>query len=200
MAQPVAEWISPEEYLRRERLSATKNECYNGRIYPMGEGPGAMAGAKRAHVLVTGNIGGGLRSRLREAACETYESEMRVRVDSVGHYTYPDVVVACSPEFEDEHEDTLLNPILIVEVLSPSAESYDRGLKFDLYESVSSIQEILYVSQDRRHVERYKRVAARQWLREAFAEGEINLESLGVSIPVEEIYERVQLDPNLPLR
>ena len=200
MTELVPEWISPEEYLRRERLSPTKNEYWKGRIYPIGEGPTAMAGAKRAHVLVTGNIGDALRSRLRGRECETYESEMRVLVDEAGHYTYPDVTVACEPEFEDDHEDTLLNPVLIVEVLSPSTQSYDRGPKFELYENVLSVQEILIVSQDRRHVERNKRVGPRRWLRESFTAGEVVLECLNIAIPLDEVYERVKFDPNPPLR
>ena len=200
MPQSAEAWISPEEYLRRERLSPTKNEYWNGGIYPMVEGPTAMAGAKRAHVLVTGNLGDALRSRLRGKDCETYESEMRVRVDEAGHYTYPDLAVACEPEFEDEHEDTLLNPILIVEVLSPSTESYDRGPKFDLYESIPTVQEVFFVRQARRHIERNKRVGPRQWLRESFTEGDVPFDSLGLSIPLDEIYERVMIDPNSPLR
>ena len=200
MAELAPDWISPEEYLRRERLSPTKNEYWNGRIYPMGERPTAMAGAKRAHVLVTGNIGDALRRRLRGTECETYESEMRVLVDEAGHYTYPDLAVACEPAFEDENEDTLLNPLVIIEVLSPSTESYDRGPKFELYEMISTVQDVLFVRQTRRHVERNKRVGPRQWLRESFTEGEVPLESLGLSIPVDEIYERVKLDPNPPLR
>ncbi|RYG28167.1 Uma2 family endonuclease [bacterium] len=200
MAEPAAEWISPEEYLRRERLSVTKNEYFNGRIYPMEAGPSAMAGAKRAHVLITGNIGDALRSSLRDRPCETYESEMRVKVDESGHYTYPDVAVACEPQFEDVNEDTLLNPLVIVEVLSPSTEPYDRGTKFEVYEAVPSIQEILYVRQDRRMIERNKRIGPRQWLRESFTDGDVPLESLGFTLSVARIYERVRFDPNPPLR
>lgn len=170
MAELAPEWITSEEDLRRERLSPTKNEFWNGRIDPMGEGTTAMAGAKRAHVLVTRNLGGALRSRLREGACETYE------------------------------EDAVLNPVVVVEVLSPSTEACDRGPRFELHESVPSVYEILLVRQERRHVERYKRIALRQWPRESFVVGEVPLESLGISVPLDEIYERVRLDPNPPLR
>lgn len=200
MAQPAEAWISPEEYLRLERRSAMRNEYLDGRIVPMVEGPSAMAGARRAHVLIAGNVGGALRGRLRGRDCETYEAEMRVRVDEANRYTYPDVAVACGPEFEDGVEDTLLNPLVVFDILSPSTEGYDRGPKFDLYEGVASIQEIVFVRQDRRHIERYRRFGPRQWLREWFAEGEVALESLGVSLPFDEVYERVRFDPNPPFR
>ena len=96
----------------------------------------AMAGAGRAHNLIGGNAFYQLRHQLRQGPCEVYQSDMQVKVNATGLYTYPDVVVACGPQFVDDQEHTLLNPTLIVEVLSPSTEAYDRGLKFKLYRSI----------------------------------------------------------------
>ena len=111
-------YITPEEYLNLEREGTTKNEYRDGDIF-------AMAGASRAHVLITVNIAGELRSRLKGRTCEVYPIDMRVRVRQTTLFAYPDVVVVCGePRFEDDVFDTLLNPTLIVEVLSPSTEAY----------------------------------------------------------------------------
>src|SRR5919198_4874617 len=118
---------TPEEYLALERAARHKSEYVNGRIY-------ALAGASRAHNLIVVNVSAELRAQLRGRPCETYASDMRVKVSQTGLYTYPDVVVVCGePRFEDAQVDTLLNPTVIIEVLSESTESYDRGEKFAHY-------------------------------------------------------------------
>ncbi len=115
---------TPEEYLARERLAEYKSEYLDGTIF-------AMAGGTREHSLIAGNVHGELRMQLKSRPCETYTSDMRVLISQPGLHTYPDVTVVCGePLFLDEKRDTLLNPAVIVEVLSPGTEVYDRGKKF----------------------------------------------------------------------
>ena len=126
---------TPEQYLELERKAPYKNEFVNGQIY-------AMPGASRAHNLITGNTHREVSSQLRGRPCETYVSDMRVKVNTTGLYTYPDVVVVCGEiRFDDAQKDTLLNPTVLIEVLSPSTEAYDRGEKFAHYRRLASLQE-----------------------------------------------------------
>ena len=114
-------FLTPQEYLARERQAETKSEYLRGEVF-------AMSGASRGHNLIATNVAGELRQRLRERDCEVYQGDMRVKVSPTGLYTYPDVTVVCGePEFEDADVDTLLNPKVLVEVLSPSTADYDRG-------------------------------------------------------------------------
>src|SRR5882672_4838470 len=116
MSQQVISYVSPEEYLRRERQAEYKSEYLNGEIF-------AMTGASRKHNLIAVNIATSLNAQLRGSKCEVYASDMRVKVTATGLYTYPDVIVVCGePRFEDQYVDTLLNPTLLVEVLSQSTE------------------------------------------------------------------------------
>ena len=120
-----------------------------------------MSGASRRHNLITVNITAGLHAQLRQRPCEVYTSDMRLKVSPTGLYTYPDVVVVCeTPQFEDAELDTLLNPTLIVEVLSRSTEDYDRGGKFEHYRSLDSLQEYLLVAC---HIVHYTREPAQTW-------------------------------------
>jgi Uma2 family endonuclease len=186
MARPVERYICPDEYLAIERAAETKSEYFDGRLY-------AMAGVSRAHSLITSNFVRHLGNALDGSPCETYGSDMRVKVSPTGAYVYPDVTVACGePEFEDAHVDTLLNPTLIVEVLSPSTEAYDRGIKFAWYRQLLSVRECLFVSQDRPLVERFVRKGD-SW---AFTEHSgledrlVVLDGI-VRVPLAAIYERV---------
>src|SRR5689334_10624198 len=124
---------TPQEYLALERGSPLKHEYYNGSIF-------VMAGASREHNLITLNLGGELRAQLRDRPCETYVSDMRVLVARTGLYTYPDIVIVCGErQFEDAEADTLLNPTVLFEVLSPSTEAYDRGKKSAHYRRLESL-------------------------------------------------------------
>lgn len=189
MAQPDIKYTAGE-YLAMERESAEKHEFLDGNIY-------VMAGASRRHNLIVLNLGGELRNALRGRPCETYPSDMRVRVSATGLYTYPDVTVVCGePEFEDDAVDTLLNPTVLVEVLSPSTADYDRGAKFEHYRSLPSVREILLVDQDRVHVMRYQRQDDGNWLLSETREvtDSIELSSLAVELELSEVYARVQFD------
>src|SRR5205807_4146795 len=122
-AFPALQRLTAAEYLEIERAAETKHEFFNGEMV-------AMAGASPEHVLITANITGALWAQLRRGPCRVYSVDLRVKVNDTGLYTYPDVVVVCGePQFEAPRRDTLLNPTLIVEVLSSSTEAYDRGDK-----------------------------------------------------------------------
>ncbi|MDQ2809137.1 MAG: Uma2 family endonuclease, partial [Chloroflexota bacterium] len=157
MAAPhLQQRYTPEEYLAYERQVEYKNEYIDGQII-------AMSGASRAHALIAMNIAWVLVTQLRGQPCEVYGSDLRVKVRAHGMYTYPDVTVVCGePQLEDAHVDTLLNPTLIIEVLSPSTERYDRGAKFEYYRALPSLQEYLLIAQDQMLVEHFVR-AGEDW-------------------------------------
>jgi Uma2 family endonuclease len=181
---------TPTEYLALERQAECKSQYFDGEIF-------AMAGATRRHNLIAMNVGRELSVQVRGRPCEAYPSEMRVKVSPTGLYTYPDVVVVCGePRFEDNHEDTLLNPTLIVEVLSPSTEDYDRGRKFAHYRQIDSLAEYLLVAQERRHVERYRRQESGEWLlwETDRPDDTVALSSIGCELALVEVYDKVTFD------
>jgi Uma2 family endonuclease len=188
MATQPKPFFTPGEYLAMEREAEYKSEYIDGQIW-------AMAGATEEHILVTGNVAAELRTRLKGRPCRTYSTDMRVQVGRDGLYTYPDVVVVCGePRFLDARKDTLLNPLLIVEVLSESTEAYDRGLKFARYRALESLREYVLISQTSPLVERYVRKDNGTWLYSA-AEGleaSVALDSLGCVLPLAEVYDRVE--------
>ena len=180
-------YVTPEEYLAFERAAEYKNEYFDGEIY-------AMTGASRRHNLIAGNIFTALNNQLRDKPCEAYISDMRVRIPAANIYTYPDVVVACGqPEFEDAEVDTLLNPVLIVEVLSKSTASYDRVAKLGYYRTLPSLAEYLIVAQNERHITQHTKQADGRWIladvREA--EGRVELPSVGCVLSLSDVYEKV---------
>ncbi len=178
---------TPEQYLALERKSPIKHEYYDGEMF-------AMAGASREHNLIAGNLFRVVSTQLLDRPCEVYVSDMRVRVSPTGLYTYPDVVAVCGDRrFEDSEVDTLLNPNLIVEVLSPSTEAYDRGKKFAQYRRLESLREYVMVAQDQVRVERYTRQGD-EWLLTELSrlEDTLQLESIGCAVAVREIYRKVE--------
>ena len=147
---------TPEDYLALDRQAEEKSEFIDGIIV-------AMAGGSEPHDLISGNVFAALRSALR-GGCRVYTSNMRVQVHPSGMYVYPDVTVVCGPSrLADDQRDTLLNPTLVVEVLSPSTERRDRGRKAQLYRALPSLNEYLLIAQDSPYVERYFRQANGQW-------------------------------------
>ena len=184
-------YLTPEEYIAFERKflpdsEIIRHEYVNGELM-------AMSGASREHNLIAGNIFSGLHVQLRGSSCETYMNDMRVRAPATVSYFYPDVVVVCEePRFEDDVFDILLNPLILVEVLSPSTEAYDRGEKFVHYRQLASLQEYVLVAQDEVLVEHYRR-QERQWIFTDFQERDevLRLPSLQRELPLQEIYERV---------
>ncbi|HTE17680.1 MAG TPA: Uma2 family endonuclease [Armatimonadota bacterium] len=179
-----------EEYLALEREAETKSEYFEGRIF-------AMSGASREHNLIAGNLFRNISNQLDERPCEVYVSDMRVKVSADGLYTYPDVAAVCEPpQIEDAHGDTLLNPSLIIEVLSLSTEAYDRSEKFAHYRKLESLTDYVLVSQDRVQVEHFVR-SGEKWLHTRINSREDTLEirSIGCSVPLRDIYKRVRLAP-----
>jgi len=151
-----------------------------------------MSGASRKHNLLTVNISASLNQQLRGKPCEVYSSEMRVKVRATGLYTYPDVVVVCGePQLEDEYFDTLLNPTVLVEVLSRSTERYDRIAKTSYYRTLDSLKELLLVSH-------YVKQADGTWLliEHRSLDSDVELQSIGCSLGLRDIYDKVQIDPH----
>lgn len=180
-------YYTPEEYLalEREKLEG-KAEYIDGQIF-------AMAGASRKHILITVNIGRELSLQLKGRPGETYASEMRVKSTKSKAYFYPDISVVCGkPELEDSHNDTLTNPTLVIEVLSPSTEAFDRGGKFARYRRIESLLEYYLVSQDQALIEKYVRQGESWLLTEISGLDEtVNLESIGCALAMKEVYDRV---------
>lgn len=179
-------WFSPQEYLQIDRTSETRNEYFDGEIF-------AMVGGSPRHSLIKVNFTSILRDRLLNANCTPYDSDLRILTPS-GLYTYPELSVVCGElSFEDESQDTVLNPTLIVEVLSPSTEAYDRGKKFGHYRMIESLQEYLLVSQDSPRIERFVRNDDGTWTL-SIANGldqSIELESIGISVSLADVFHKV---------
>lgn len=184
MATAALTRYSPEEYLAMERGAETRSEYIDGRIV-------AMAGAQRPHIVIVHNLDRELGVRLLETPCDIYPTEMKVKIEASGRYVYPDLSVACDPRFEDDVTDVLLNPLLIVEVLSDSTESYDRGEKFFHYRRIGSLREYVLVSQKRCLVERYVREGD-FWRFTSVDDPDASLvlTSVDVEIPLRRIYTK----------
>ncbi len=181
-------YLTPEEYLAFERKATTKHEYLNGQIV-------AMSGASFAHNFITVNIATHLNIQLMDGECRVATSDMRVKVTEIDSYFYPDVVVVCGePLAEDDTFDTLLNPTLIVEILSPTTETYDRGEKFEHYQQIASLKDYILISQDKVHIEHYCRQET-GWLQTEFAELEdvLSLRSIDCELRLQDVYRRVEV-------
>ena len=179
--------ISPAEYLEAERAAETKSEYYAGQGF-------AMTGASLPHNRIVSNLIKALGRQLEGTPCEVLPGDMRLHIVASGLYTYPDVTIVWgAPELEDEHRDTLLNPSVLIEVLSPSTERYDRGGKAEHYRQIPSLQEYLIVRQDAPRIEQYHRRSEREWtLTEAIGlDEDVQLASVPCSLVLREVYERV---------
>ncbi|MGH2587833.1 MAG: Uma2 family endonuclease [Dehalococcoidia bacterium] len=188
-AARAAAQVTPAEYLAQERQAQTKSEYLGGFIV-------AMTGASRLHNYVAGDIFGELREQLRNSPCDLFTGDMRVKVTETGDYTYPDVVVACGDvAFEDAELDTLLTPTVIIEVLSPSTETYDRGAKFISYRQLPSLQEYVLVAQDRPRIEHYAR-HGEQWILTTVTDldASVRLPAIGCELRLRDVYRRVNLE------
>lgn len=182
--------LTVPEYLALERAADYKSEYSRGEMRP-------MTGASRKHNLLVGNIYALLHSQLRKSNCEAYPSDMRVRVEATELLTYPDISVVCGePRFDDSYKDTLLNPTVLIEVLSPSTAAYDRGEKFENYRQLPSLQEYLLVAQDKLHVEQYSRQPDNTWRFSEYKRigDHLFLTSIQCELTLEDIYEKVALD------
>jgi Uma2 family endonuclease len=188
MASHPKHFHSAEEYLALERQADDKSEFYAGEIF-------AMSGASREHNLIVANVTTSLNTQLEDRDCEVYPSDMRVRTPDSLFYTYPDVIVVCGePQFEDQVVDTLLNPTLIVEVLSPSTETHDRTKKFADYRKITSLLEYILIAQQECRVTQYVRQENNSWLFQEVSsiKEQLHLASIDCDLLVERIYRKVR--------
>ncbi len=186
-SQPTT-FVSPEEYLEQERLAEWKSEYFRGEIF-------AMAGASPPHVWIVANTVVELGRQLKKKPCRVSASDLRLRVTPAGLYTYPDVMVLCGEiQYADDRKDTVLNPALIVEVLSESTRDYDRGRKFQYYRTLPSLLEYLTISQDEPHIEHWTRQPENHWNLAEFSglAQSIQLASVGCILPLAEVYDKVE--------
>ena len=191
LAQPKQKYISEEEYLEMEEVSPVKHEYFDGEVFQ-------MAGASYEHNVAAGNIYASLHLQLRRRDCVPFQNDMRLFVEKSGLYTYPDVMVVFGkPEIKKyKGLDNVLNPIVIVEVLSPSTSDYDKGAKFEQYRTIESLREYVLIWQDKKRVARYTKQTDGSWLLRDFIgeEVEIALSSIECSLTMDDIYDKVEFE------
>jgi Uma2 family endonuclease len=176
--------VLPAEYLAFDRSQEQRHELWDGEVFP-------MSAASMAHERVVRNLVRRLSEQLDGAPYEPFPSNLRVRIPGADRYVYPDALVACGPQIEDDHEDTLLNPRAIFEVLSPSTERFDRGEKFAGYRTIASLTDYVLLSTDRTLVEHYRRQEDDTWILRALEQGTLELSSVAVSIALDQLYRGV---------
>ena len=179
-------FLTPEQYLEIERKAEFRSEYYRGEMF-------AMAGASFRHTVIIANLSHIFRNSLG-VGCFVLTQDLRVATSPDGLYCYPDLIVVCGqPGFLDAQQDTLTNPLIIVEVLSPSTAGYDRGAKFELYRAIPSLREYIIVAQDRVHVEVHSRQPDGRWMlaESGSLEDTIRVPSVQIDIAVRDIYDQV---------
>src|ERR1051326_6841621 len=184
--------LTAAEYLRIERAAEYRSEFFNGEMF-------AMAGGTPRHSRIKTNLVGALNNGLRGNRCTVHDIDLRIRVAATGLYTYPDASVFCEKfSFDDEHQDTVLNPTLLAEVLSDSTEAYDRGKQFNHYRQIPSLKEYLLIAHDSPRVERLARNSDNTWTLTICTglDQKLELPSIGITISLAEIYDRVEFDTN----
>ena len=187
---------TPEQYLEMDRKAEHRSEYVSGEIL-------ATAGGSEKHSLIAVNLSGELRARLKSQPCRTFSSDMRIQISATGAFGFPDVSVVCGEtHFAGSGHDLLLNPNVVVEVLSPSAESHDRGWKFAHYRQLESLSDYLLISQSEPSIEHYARQEDGRWVLTELRglEAIVYLSSLGCELPLSEIYERVEFAPQLSVQ
>jgi Uma2 family endonuclease len=195
-AQPKPRRLTEAEYLSIEREAEVRSEFYAGEMF-------AMAGGSPAHNTIKENLVGELHGRLKGGPCRSFSSDQRVKVAPTGPYTYPDILLVCGPvQYDPADGNTLTNPQVLIEVLSPGTAEYDRGTKFRHYQKLESVQEIVLVSQDRPKLERFVRQSDDTWVLATFDDpaGSFSLATVPVTIPLTDVYRDVTFPENPPLR
>ena len=181
--------LTPEEYLVIEREAEYKSEYFAGEIF-------AMAGASERHVSIVANIMYLLVGQLKGRPCKTYSNDMRLNVSPTGLYTYPAIIVVCGDMwFADEQRDTLLNPTVLIEVLSESTEAYDRGKKFAHYRTLTSLSDYLLIAQDQSRIEHFVRQPDDRWLFSASdsLRDVVEIASIECELPLADVYDKVDM-------
>jgi Uma2 family endonuclease len=179
--------VTPEQYLAAERKAEYKSEYINGEVLP-------MPGASMNHVEISGQASADLRYALADRDCRVFHSDLKVHANANGSYCYPDVGVVCGePRFVDGEHDTLLNPIVIIAVLSPSTQTNDRGDKFEAYQGIESLRQYLLLDSRRVHAELFTRQPDGKWLYTSAKrlEDTVELESIGCRLELARLYKRV---------
>lgn len=183
-------YFTAKEYLDMERMAPTRSEYYAGEIF-------AMAGASPNHSEIIANLAYSLVGQLKGRNCHVHPTDLRVHVSKSGLYTYPDVVVVCGRRrYTDSQNDTLLNPTVIVEVLSESTESSDRGRKFEMYRTLESLTDYLLVAQDEPLVEHFSRMSDGRWALSEHKglDAAVTIASIDCTLPLADIYDKVEFD------
>jgi len=184
--------MTPEEYLEFERNSDIKHEYFAGDIF-------TMVGARKNHILIGANITAELVSKFAagNSTCRVLPNDMRVKIQNDSGYAYPDISIACGDiEFEDNNFDTLMNPIIIIEILSKSTEAFDRGDKFAYYRLIPSLQEYILVSQKRHRIERFVRKDDGTWSMFLYEDIKqtMSMETIDCEVPLSVIYRWIEFD------
>jgi Uma2 family endonuclease len=183
-AQPPS-YLLPEAYLEAEKTSPVKHEYHNGEI-------AAMAGASDEHVTISINLTSLLRDHLRGSDCRVYGSDMKVQIDVINHFYYPDVMVSCDQR-DREFRFFKKYPSLMIEILSEATEAKDRGKKFEHYRCLETLKEYVLISQDRKQVEVFRKNESGLWVLHPFGEGaEVEMTSVGMRVEIAAIYENVE--------
>ncbi len=189
MGNAAKKLMTATEYLEFERNSFEKHEFYNGEMY-------AMAGAKERHNLIVSNLIISIGTEFKNKPCVVYPSDMRVVIDEYRHYTYPDVTLVCGErKFLDNKNDCLLNPNVIVEVLSESTEKYDRGKKFEAYRNIASLKEYMLVSSEDKKIELFTKNNEGKWfLSENGVEDTIIIPTIDLTLALSDVYDKVEFE------
>jgi Uma2 family endonuclease len=180
-------YITPEEYLNRERMADVRSEYFRGELF-------AMAGASANHNLIVGNCVQTLGQQLKKKPCRVYPSDLKLRIEATGLYTYPDLSIVCGePQIESSAGDVLLNPVLLVEVLSDSTEAYDRGKKFEHYRTIPCLKHYVLIAQDRYAIDCFSRHANGSWFLTTCQgiEGKLLLDAIECELSASEVYDKV---------
>ena len=200
-AVPKPRKLTVEEYLEIERTAVHKSEFFDGEMFLVHPpaGPRMMAGANRVHNVVFRNLFVKLAARLGDdGPCQLFAADQRVKIDPSGLFCYPDILIVCGePEYAPDDPDALTNPKVVIEVLSPSTERYDRTTKFRHYAALPSVQEYVLVSQHEPLIERFVRQPDGQWGRTEFAgpDATLALATVPAAVTLADIYRRVQFPP-----
>ena len=189
MQKPAKKYLTPDEYLELEQAAEFKSEYYQGEIF-------AFAGASINHNRIVGNLYSKLNHALTNKKCEAFMSDMRIWVKSKDLFTYPDVSVVCDkPQFYPDRDDTITNPLIIIEVLSESTKNYDRGEKFEFYRSITTFQEYVLIDQYKIHIEHFYIGVEGKWVLTEYNDIEdmLKLSKIDFQIPIIDVYHRVDL-------
>ncbi len=182
--------VTPEEYLAAERLSETKSEYLDGGVYP-------MTGGSINHIRIVANLTAELVNQVRGRKCDVLPTEMKVRLQESRKFFYPDICVVCGElRFHDDRRGIILNPDLVIEVLSPSTEAFDRGAKFEAYRSIDSLKEYVLISQERPLVEQYVRDGDGKWIYKpaSVLGSSITLPSIECTLSLNAVYDKVDFN------